>query len=236
MAKKRRKGKKGKVAPTVERAYEAAMSTPARRRVVNSSGSQDSQADPAFEAIRDWSRYLDENHDLASGILDESIQNIVGTGIVTIPKPLRSDGSIDEALGVQLMDEYKRWTRAADVTGELSWHDAQRLMCRGWLRDGEQFIQHVSGRTRGYPFGPDDVPYRIELLESDFCPRELTNENGWRQGVQRDTWKRPTNYGIYREHPGDDFIPLNSMGVVTLDDVKIIPASVMTHIKMVKPL
>ena len=212
-----------------DRAYEAAMSIPSRPFVLGADGSQDNAADGALDRVRDWGRYLEENHDLAVGVLDELVKNIVGSGIVTVPKPLNADGSVNEPLARQIMPLWKRWTRRADVTGELSWHDAQRLICRAWFRDGEQFIQHVVGRRRGYPFARADVPYRIELLESEFVPKDLTNEDGWRQGIRRNDWKQPIEYAVYREHPGDMLV--GSAMVTSLQDVKPVPAPIMTHLK-----
>ena len=234
MSKKSRKRRKAARADEGSRAYEAAMSIPSRRHVVNAGGSQDAAADHALERIRDWGRYLDENHDVASGILDNLCQNIVGTGIVTIPTPLNPDGSINEPLGARLMEIRRRWTRRVDVTGELSESEAQRMMCRAWMRDGEQFVQHVAGRERGFPFARDMLPYRVELLESEFCPKELTNSDGWRQGVRRDNWKRPIAYGFHREHPDDLWLDSMAVPVVTAEDVKVVPAELVTHIKFAK--
>jgi len=241
MGKKRKKGKKAarQVVPVAsleaERAYEAAMSTPARRHVLGADQSQDSAANDALPRIRDWGRYLDENHDLASGVLDELVKNIVGSGIITVPKPLNADGSVDEGLGVAIMRAWNRWRRAADVSGELSWHDAQRIICRSWMRDGEEFLQHVQGRQRSYPFTPDETPYRVELLESDLVPWDLTNDT-WRQGIQHDTWKRPLNYAVYLEHPGNTNLPafLRPPSPFDSDSFKTVPAQQVTHIKVAK--
>ena len=123
--------------------------------------------------------------------------------IQTIPKPLNPDGSINEELGADIMTEFKRWSRAADVTGELSWHEAQRLICRAWFRDGEEFVQHVAGRDGSYPFTSDEVPYRIELIESDMVPVDLTTDGGWLQGIRQNAWRMPSAYGVFKVHPSD---------------------------------
>jgi len=231
------KKRKRKARKAAARAYEAALNTPQRRVPYGANQSQDGAADGALSSVRDWGRYLDENHDLASGVLDELVKNVVGTGIVTIPKPLNADGSIDEVLGVDLMREFERWTRASDVTGELSWSDAQRLICRAWFRDGEEFLQHVGGVNNSYPFRPDDVPYRIELLESEMVPVDLSNDEGWRQGIRQDTWRRPLEYAVARTHPNDTLIGASGLGGVASldpDNYKRVNSAFMTHIKFVK--
>ena len=133
---KKRKARKAQdptVAPvTAERAYDAAIPTPQRRRPIGADLSQDVATEEAIRTVRDWGRYLDENHDVAGGILDELVKNIVGGGIVTVPKPLQSDGkTVDMAFAEQIVPVWDRWMRQADTSGELSWYDCQRLTCRG---------------------------------------------------------------------------------------------------------
>ena len=234
---KRKKKTKKPAAPveTVDasRGYEAARSTPERRLPRGIGSSQDNNAEAALENLRGWARYLDDNHDLATGILDDLVKNICGSGIVTIPQPLRPDGSIDTELGAELMRVWRRWTRSADTTGELHFGGLQAVACRSWLRDGEVFFQHIAGRERGYPFGPRDVPYRLEMLEADFCPRHLTNEaDGWRQGIRHNAWRMPLEYAFYRRHPGD--LWEGSSGFVTFEDVKTVGADLITHLKLAK--
>lgn len=234
MAKKAKKAKKRAASSTpvtAARAYEAAATTPSRRPPVGASGSQDQQADGALGPVRDWGRFLDENHDVASGVLDELVKNIVGSGIITVPKPLDVNGEVDQVLADEIGEVWSEWTERADVTGELSWHDAQRLICRSWFRDGEEFVQHVQGRTRGFPFAASEVPYRIELLESEMCPWDLTNDR-WRQGIQHDGWRRPVAYAMYRANP--DGLRFDMRAPVSPDDFRIVPMEQMTHLKVVK--
>jgi lambda family phage portal protein len=225
---KKRKGKKRK--DVGSRAYEAAMAVPMRRHVVGAHLSQDAAAERAQGRIRDWGRYLDENSPISISVLDEFVKGVVGAGIVTIPKPLRADGSVDEELGRDMIAMWREWIRRCDVTGELHWHEAQRLSARAWPRDGEHFLQHVMGRDR-YPFTPDQVPYRIELLESDMCPRDF-NANGYRQGVLHNEWNQPNTYAIYKHHPGDT--GMIASAAITFDDLKPVPAEIITHLKAVK--
>ena len=227
--KRAKKGKKGAKPAPESRGYEGALHLPERRRIVNAYGSHDSANERASPYLRHWGRYLDENHDLAVGILDEIVARAVGTGIVTIPKPLRNDGSINEPLGAQIIREWRRWIRRCDVTDELHWYAAQRLIMRAHPRDGEMFIQHVTGRTRGWPFANEDVPYRIELLESEMVPENLTRDE-WRQGVQLDEWRRPLNYAVYLRHPGD-FLTAFGRQTTMPSDTKTVPREVMTHFK-----
>lgn len=231
---KRKKGKakgakvKPEPASVTSRAYEGAMSLPERRRVVGAEGSQDNANERASPWLRNWGRYLDENHDLAVGVLDEIVGRAIGTGVVAIPKPLRADGSINEPAGAEIIKRWRRWMRKCDVTDQLHWYAAQRLIGRGQPRDGEYFVQHITGRTRGWPFSPDDVPYRIELLESEMVPESLTQDR-WRQGVLLDDWRRPVQYAVFRQHPGDFMTGFGRAHQPT--DYKIVPRELMSQFK-----
>ena len=232
---KARKAQDPSVAPvTAERAYDAAIPTPQRRRPIGADLSQDVATEEAIRTVRDWGRYLDENHDVAGGILDELVKNIVGGGIVTVPKPLQSDGkTVDMAFAEQIVPVWDRWMRQADTSGELSWYDCQRLTCRGWLRDGEYFLQHITGRQRGYRFARSQVPYRIELLESEMVPEDLSDDE-WRMGIRHDGWRRPIEYAVYREHPGDFVRGFLAIPDPRSRDIVRVPAPQMTHVKVAK--
>lgn len=228
MAKKR---KRIKAKRDAARAYEAAIATPSRRPPLGADLSADAAIDQGLARTRDWGRWLEENHDLAVGILDDLVKNIVGTGIVMVPKPLRADGTVDETLAATIAEAWSGWVRSCDVTRELEWHQAQRLACRAWLRDGEQFAQHVQGRARGFTFARDEIPYRIEMLESDMCPWDLTRDE-WRQGIRHDAWRRPLEYAFYLHHPGDvrGFSGTSSLW----GEIKTAPAEQILHLKLAK--
>ena len=218
------------------RAYEAAMSQPSRRNPIGANLSHDAAVDRAIPHLREWGRYLEENSDVACTILAELVKSVIGKGIITIPKPLNADGSINQEFGSVLIERQRRWAKRCDVTGELSWSEAQRLIGNAWFRDGEHFIQHV-GEGSSFLFAQGETPYRIELLESDMCPWELTEpgDAGWRQGVRRNAWKMPLEYAFYREHPGD-FGARFTSGAIFPDPnlMKRLPANIVTHIKLAK--
>lgn len=225
---KRKRKKRSKAEGS--RGYEAAINTPSRRLPWSAGQSQDAAAQGAIPQLRNWGRYLDENHDIASAALDSLIQGFIGSGIVTIPKPMNSDGSINERLGVDIMKAWRKWIRNSDVTNELPWSEAQRLIGRGWMRDGEYFIHHVSGRTSRYPFSPEQVPYRVELLEGDMVPWDFSQDQ-WRQGIRFNAWRAPTDYKVYLRNPGDFGA---GMSAPRQNEVKDVPARLITHIKAAK--
>lgn len=206
------------------RAYEAANPTDYhhRRNVDNRSGNGVMEA--AGTKLRALSRYLDENHDIATGILNDLVDNVVGSGINTLPMVKSASGELLDDVNEQISALYEDWAAAPEVTAELPWGDAQRLVFRSLLRDGEVFIQHITGgrldhRTR--------VPYSQELIEADLCPFDY-DEAGAQYGVIKDQWGRPIAYAFYLEHPGD------ASSFTQLAQVKRVSADLITHLKLAK--
>ena len=210
-------------------AYESAHPTRSRRnRGDNASGT--TVADAAG-TLRGQARQLDQNHDLARGVLNTLVTRVIGpTGINIEPMPRNRDGSINRELAKQISQLHRRWAKNPDTTGELSLSMAEQLLARTWFRDGEAFVKDVMGRVPKYThLGP--VPYSLELLEPDYCPIELNDlSRGIRQGIQRNGWNRPTYYHLLKGHPGDyDQIAISS-------DTKAVNADLIHHLKLIDRL
>jgi lambda family phage portal protein len=89
-------------------------------------------------------------------------------------------------------------------------------------RDGEALAQRVIGRMPGLDHGTA-VPYSLELFEADMVPMDFTDESrGIKQGIQRNTWGRPTGYWLYKGHPSET--------ISLRPDLKVIPADRMLHL------
>ena len=188
--------------------------------------SADTVMERARNRLRDHARWLDENHDLAVGILDDLVLNIVGSGVGIEPATEDRRGQPLHALNRQLRDLWADFWEFPETSGELPGSEVERLICRSWLRDGEMFIRHVVGHpSLRYK---SRIPYALELLEADFVPYDYTADNAT-HGVIKDEWGQPTGYVVYRQHPGE------LHGKSTLE-TRIIPAEFMTHLKLVKRL
>lgn len=209
----------------IARYFEAVNSSLYRQRR-GGQQSADAVMDRARGKLREYARWLDENHDLAVGILDDLVTNIVGSGIAMEPMALTKDGQPHDATNQQLRDLWREFWEWPDVTGELAGDELDALLCRSWLRDGEVFIQHVINRP--YANYRGRVPYQIEALEADFVPFDLTNDT-MTHGVQKNEWGQPVAYAIYKKHPGA------LTGGINLD-VKTVPAELITHVKHVRRL
>ena len=213
-----------------KRLYDAAQNSNYHKRP-KTSRSADGTMEHARGRLRDWARHLDENHDLAIGILDALVNNIVGTGIVVEPMVRTRGGGLNDKVNRQIRELWKDWTRRPEVTAELPFSEVQRLVCRSWLRDGEVLTRHIAGRSQIDHI--TRVPYSIQLIEADYLPFIVNDQNPIIvHGVEKDRWNRPTAYHLAKEHPGNTSWPFSdiSMQVETIR----VPAEEITHLKWVR--
>jgi len=203
--------------------YEAAKSSRLHKSR-GASGSPDESNRIAADKLRDQARHLEENYDIAKGVLDVLVDNVVGSGIIPEPQVQDADGKLHREFNANLLSLWKDWIRTPEVTQELDYYSAQRLAARSWFRDGELFIQHLMGSVRGLDHGTK-VPYSIELVEADYVPSQLEEPSkGIIQGIQKNVWGRPRGYYVYLTHPGANEFVLSSK-------MKRISAENMTHLK-----
>ncbi len=195
-----------------------------------SNASADAVMDRARGNLREYGRWLDENHDLAVGVLDDLVTNVIGCGAGI--EPMATTGREPEpaiAFNRQLTDLWNEFWQAPEVTGELPGPELERLICRSWLRDGEVFAAHVN--TSGAPYA-SRIPSALEVLEADFVPYDLLDAgNRIVHGVQKDGWGRPLGYYVMKQHPGSTIsVPGSRFETVYR------PAEQMMHLKLVRRL
>lgn len=206
--------------------YEAARSDRTRKGRREAASGNDAVL-RAGASLRQQARHFEQNYDIALGVLNTFVNNVVGPkGIGVEPQPRKRDGSIDNELARKIMVLYKDWCRRPEVTKQHSWAGAQRLLCRSWARDGEVFAQQLTGLVPYYTHA-GKVPYSIEMLECDYVPMELysTSPVTTVQGIEINAWGEPLGYRVYKSNP------IESMGGITaIADTKRIAAANMLHL------
>ena len=215
-------------------AYEGAQQT-RKNKLRRAIGSPNNEVLQAGQNLRQMARHLEQNHDLALGVINTLVSNIVGPhGIGIEPQPRKADGTIDDVLARKILDLWKDWVTAPEVTRQHDWASAQRIMCRSWLRDGEVFAQTIVGNSAFLNHGTT-VPFSIEMLEADYVPMDYntlapTPQAGQiTQGIEHNAWGMPTAYHVYKNNPLEG----SSGGIVGGSDTKRIPAASMLHLKNV---
>lgn len=182
--------------------YEASRGTRTRRnKGDNSSGNK--LALESSQTLRAQARHLEQNHDLAKAILRELTNKTVGSKGVQVECLARNaKGEIDLEFAKRVNELWKAWTIRCDVSGELSFSMAQRLMAGSKYRDGEVFNRLISGNAPGLVHATD-VPLTIQPLESDFVPFLTKEADGIFQGIALDSWGKVLGYEVFPGHPGD---------------------------------
>jgi lambda family phage portal protein len=214
-------------------AYEAGEQSNARK-VRRDRSSANTLNQKSAENIRATARYLDENYDIASGMLDVLVANTVGTGIWPEPQILLKDGSPAKEANETLMAIFEDWRFKPDVTWQYDYFGLQRIVARSAYRDGEVFANRVTGPVSGINHGTI-VPYSIEALEADFVPYSLEGSAPTiRQGIEVNAWGRPVAYHCYKGHPGESLGVVRS--VISASETKRVSADTMMHVAYRKRL
>lgn len=209
--------------------YEAGRGDKLRKQR-RETGTGNTAVQAAGLSLRQQARHLEQNYDIALGVINVLVNNVVGVdGIGIEPQPRRADGTIDDQLAREIMTLWRNWCKKPEVTWCHDWASSQRMIVRSWLRDGECFVQLVEG-TNAFINHGTLVPFSVEMLECDFVPldfaalpsaaaREVV------QGIEIDSWGRPTAYNVYKSNPLESGSFLTSAA-----QVKKIPAERMLHI------
>jgi lambda family phage portal protein len=208
-------------------AFEAAKPGRSRKDRPDNSGAN-TVIETGAVNVRGYARNLDQNHDIAVGILNTLVLNTVGPhGLKVEPMPRNRDGSINFEFAKSLLRLWERWGEAPEVTGQHDWAKSQKIGARSMFRDGEYLNQLHLGRVPGLEHG-SVVPMSLEFFEADQLPMDLSDSSKRIvQGIQLDDWNRPQNYYILKEHPGD------SNKIVWSTDATPVPASRIIHPKHV---
>lgn len=185
-------------------AYEAA--NPSRlHKAKKQSQSADTSVFAAGQSLREQARWLDENHDLVIGLFDKMEDRVIGAhGIHVEPQPLDLEGNLHSDFAGKLSALWAEWSVRPEVTGMFTRPEAERLLLRSALRDGEVFTQLVRGNVLGLQHSTS-VPFSLEMLEADFVPFNLNSTAGQqvRQGIIVNNWGRPVGYRVYKYHPAN---------------------------------
>jgi lambda family phage portal protein len=209
-----------------KRLYDAAKYGPFYGAPIGGSLSGDAVMAATADKLRSNARLLDENHDLAVGVLNTLVDNIVGDGIQI--EPMIRTGTRQPELAPRVNAEVRRlwadWWRNAEVTREYPGNTVERLACLSWLRDGEVLMRHWQGN--GGPPAVSAIPYSVQLLEADYLP--FTDfDTGNVQGVEKDAFGRPVAYHLYKVHPGNSGRGLFAPNM----DTERVDADRITHLK-----
>jgi len=189
-----------------KRLYEAATPSQYRPAITNT-GSADQSMNVAGTRLRQLARHLEENHDLVVAVFDDLVNNIVGDGARVAPMVRLNSGELARETNKRIGELWDTWGQAPETTGELGIETAERLVCRSYLRDGEMFAQMIVNPRFNYQ---TEVPFVLELLEADYVPFDLMDDNrNLLHGIEVNQFGAPSYYHILKQAPGDPLTTFN---------------------------
>lgn len=167
--------------------------------------SADTEIRQALRAVRSKSRHLAANNDYIKQFFRLCKVNVIGAKGINLQVKSHTDkGILDTDANDRIEAAWREWGKRGicDVTGRLSWLDAQHLFVETLAKDGEVVIHFVEGF-------PNRFGFAIRFLEADHLDEELNmtlpGGNKIRLGVEFDKWDRPVAYWLLTNHPGDAF-------------------------------
>ncbi len=213
-----------------QRLYEG-VSPSQFRPMISNQTSGDGVMNIAGARMRDYARHLEENHDLFVAVIDDLVNNTIGTGAAVQPMVRTTGGKLAEDFNDRLSELWVDWGQEPETTGELAFPSLERQVARSVFRDGEVFVQKViDGR---YPH-KTDLRLILEVLEADFCPFDFQDATrNILHGVENNSWNRAIAFWLWKNHPGD---PLFMATMPRAEDLKRVPAQDMLHIKFSRRL
>ena len=185
-------------AAQMRRTYEAASKGRGTEGWRATSTAADTEIAGAGSILRARSRELVRNNPLAAQAVQVLVNNMVGYGIR--PRAASSDTALNDRVNAL----WARWAKKCDAHGHTNFEGLLGLAVREMIEGGEVFaLRRPTRRT-----GPQDVPLRIELKESDHLDDARINNrfDGGRiaQGIEYDGAGRRVAYWMYPDHPGDN--------------------------------
>jgi lambda family phage portal protein len=217
-------------APVVRHQYQAAKSSYLTQGFGQmSGGSADTSIRSSLSALRARSRQLVRDSAYAKRAQTIVVNNVIGSGIGLQAQVQSSRGSLHDRANEGIEAAFCRWSAAeyCHTGGALHFSDFERALMAEVFEAGEVFV-----RMHMTPFGGSDIPFALELIESERVPHEfqsVASVQESRMGVEVDQFYRPVAYWIRDRHPSDVY-----PGGMQNENIRRVPASEIIHLRLVE--
>lgn len=169
------------------------------------STSADSEILGSLRALRDRSRQLIRDNEIALNAQRIIVNNVIGPGIGLQAQVKSAKGDLIKTLNDDIEGEFDEWALAVNchAAGLMAFADIESWAWRQIFESGEAIIRIVRK-----PLGNSPIPMSLELIEADrlmdnWQAAKAPNGNTIRMGVETDEWGRPVAYWFHPGHPGD---------------------------------
>jgi lambda family phage portal protein len=217
-------------APLQKRMYHAAKSSRLTGGWVTSTTSADAEIRGSLTNLRARSRALCRDSAYAKRARVLVVNNVIGGGMGLQAQVKSSRKKLLARVNDAVEDAWKYWNVGAycHTGGTLHFSDFERALMSEVFETGEVFI-----REHRVSFGGCEIPYALEMIESERVPHSIEPPAGntvghVRMGVEVDRYYRPVAYWIRDRHPSD--IAYSNFDPERIDRV---PASEIIHLRIV---
>lgn len=171
-----------------------------------STSSADTELSTSLAVLRNSSRALVRDNPYARRIRSIYTNNVIGSGVGLQARVQTTRGKLAASVNDAIEREFAYWSKSdsCHTGGILDFVDIERMIIDQLVEAGEVFIrEHFS------PFGNSDIPYALEVIESERLADEYTQTNPppggglTRMGIEVDRYDRPMYYWIRERHPGE---------------------------------
>lgn len=185
------------------RSYDGAKTVARFGDFARSDMSANAELDHVLGMLRNRARGLFRNDPIVKRWVRRCEVNIVGEpGFRFQSKARNQNGGLDTFGNTQIEELWKDWHVVATSDGLMSFREACKLAVRTWCRDGEVFVEFLSGAQYTHGFA-------LRFFEADVVDHQLNKRLGngrmIRQGVEIEADERPVAYHMLLEHPGESF-------------------------------
>jgi lambda family phage portal protein len=171
-----------------------------------SAGDPDSDILTDLPKLRERSRDLVRNTPLATGAINTTVTNVVGTGLKLQSRLDRDTLNLTEeqadAWEKNTEREFRLWAKYCDAARTLNFTAIQELVFRQTLENGDIFTLLPRQQRNGSPYS-----LKLQLIEAD----RVCNPDGKQDsptlagGVEKDELGAPVSYHILKQHPGNPY-------------------------------
>lgn len=187
---------------------------------------QDTELRGDLRTLRARSRQMIRDNPHALNLRRMIQNNVVGQGIGIQCQVQTKDGKPDQKTNDLIEAAWYEWCEADNchAAGRLNMTEMMRLIIGSVFQDGEILVRKIHEG-----FGRSDVPFSLEVIESDLLvDNECTmtpskRGNTVRLGVEVNQWMRPQAYWFWPNHPGDINVSANTQNqLICIEAVDIV--------------
>ncbi len=181
-----------------------------------------------LDRLRHRGRQLVQNNDYARKFAGMVADNIIGPGGVRLQVRVEdAPGQPDRLANAAIESAWSEWSKACDVSGQMSLRDVCALLVGSLPADGEFLVRFVRGAAAGNRFN-----FAIQVVDVDRIDTTFNgvaqNGNQVHMGVEVDAARRPVALHVFTAHPGEG-------GMVSRQRQRILATEVLHRFKVERP-